>query len=139
MQKIIEDRFDRKREAREYKRNELIPDFFTLERLQLIRDIRSGKSDRNETEILEELFQKKVSFSRRLRDWVAYGDDLLKKPTFEDYGIDTNKKYDEAVVRKYIVDFEMEGHEPCDKYDRWVEKNNKKGLVEEVKKNRYRW
>lgn len=139
MQKIIEDRFDRKREAREYKRNELVPDFFTLERLQLIKDIRSGKSDRNETEILEELFQKKVNFSRRLRDWVAYGDDLLKKPTFEDYGIDTKKKYDEAVVRKYIVDFEMEGHEPCDKYDRWIEKNNKKGLVEEVKKNRYRW
>ena len=139
MQKIIEDRFDRKREAREYKRNELVPDFFTLERLQLIKDIRSGKSDRNETEILEELFQKKVNFSRRLRDWVAYGDDLLKKPTFEDYGIDTKKKYDEAVVRKYIVDFEMEGHEPCDKYDRWVEKNNKKGLVEEANKNRYRW
>lgn len=33
----------------------------------------------------------------------------------------------------------MEGHEPCDKYDRWVEKNNKKGLVEEANKNRYRW
>lgn len=135
VQKIIEDQFNRKREAREYRRNELVPDFFALERLQLMKDIRSGKLDKNETEVLEELFQKKVNFSRRLRDWVTYGDDLLKKPTFEDYGIDTKKKYHDAVVRKYIVDFEMEGHEPCEKYDRWVEKNNKEGLVEKVRKS----
>ena len=139
MDKIIEDRFDRKREAREYKRNELIPDFFALERLQLVKDIRSGKLDKNETEVLEELSQKRIKFSRRLRDWVTYGDDLCKKPTFEDYGIDTTKKYDDAVITKYIVDFEMQGHEQCDKYDRWVENNNKKDLVDEVKKNRYLW
>lgn len=138
MTKIVEDRFEREREARKYRYQELIPNFITLERLQAIKDIRSGKLDKDKYEVVDEFSKIRREILRRIQVWVEYGDDFLKKPTYEDFGIDTSRQYDDEVIEDYIADLEYRGHEPSENYDRWIEKNNKKSFVEELNKDRYR-
>ena len=131
LQKINQDQFERKIEAREYKNQE--PDYFELEKLQRLKNICLGKSNEKPEVVFDEISKKKVSFHKLLRDWVTYGDELLQKPKHEDVGIDTAKQYDDAVVEKYIMNHEMQGRIVRESYQTWLQKVGKADFAQKIR------
>lgn len=127
------DRQSRKIEMKEYKRTELVPDYLTLDLVQGIKDIKSGKSKKTLESLNIEIEQAKKRRDKELEKWVMYGDCLMQKPTFESMKIDTTKKYDDDVVEEYIRCYEAGKGKNSAVYKDWL-KNV--GKVEFAKKFR---
>lgn len=133
LDRLNNEQFERKCDMAFHKANILVPNYIELDVLQELHNIEIGKSKKSESEVYEQARKLKVECSKKLHDWVTYGDALYPIPTFEDLGIKTTNKYDESVLEQYIMNYESAGKAVCVNYQKWLQSVGKTEFARKVR------